>query len=86
MKLTPKRTDVYGPSDETYRQVATRAALSLVLLVVGYLFVEYAPEATAASVVGLLALLAGLHQFVNWFIEWANRTLLWKNTRRYSDE
>lgn len=82
MKIEPQRSDSYGPSDETFREVSMKAFFGAVALTGGYVSSTAIPPGVV-QIPSLLLFVLGIVLCATWGIEWMNRALLWKNTRRY---
>lgn len=82
MQYQPRREDLYGPSEESYRYVTIRAAISAALLLVALVAVVYTPEGQITGAVALVGLIGGICQ-IGWFMEWTHRTIDRRHTRRY---
>jgi len=82
MKIEPQRSDIYGPSDETLREVSMKTFLGAVALTGGYVLSTDIPPGVV-QIPSFLFFVLGIVLCTTWGIEWMNRVLLWKNTRRY---
>ncbi len=84
-RFQPRRSDPYGPSDDSNWQVFFITLSHGLLVIIGWSVMSGTPEGSALSTTAGLLLIVAMVNGVGWLMELFNRSMLRVETRGYDE-